>query len=203
MQHHQIESSLALRRPPFLHPQDVSAATAGRWVQVEHSADDFKWSFENCSSIEAAPADFIESLSFGEEDDFARPPVFFRQVSTEDGEYIVLVLHHALYDGLSLPMLFHHVRRLYRNDITPDSPATPFMRLADSILLQEHAGTEHWRKLLQGARPYVFPCRASVNDVDAWWGSLAGYSEGGRTQTLWEGTVSIRSVWARRRGRKY
>lgn len=148
------------------------APSEGAWVQVEHSVEDFKWVHEERESVGGASTEFINSLSFANEDDLARPPVYFRHVSTPDAEYVVLVMHHALYDGISLPMLFHHVRRFYRSDEPVISPMS-FIRLADTIVMQEHSGTSYWSKVLQGARPSLYPrTHQETNDVSAWRSSL-------------------------------
>ncbi|KAK7033521.1 Non-ribosomal peptide synthetase [Paramarasmius palmivorus] len=151
---------------------------SGQWAQAIHSVVDFKWTQRECSDITGAAKDFITTLNFGDEKTFSRPPVHFCHVTVPDAnsrshmDYLVLVLHHALYDGIALPKLFHRIRSLYQGKSLPNPPN--FLSIADAILLQEKSGTQFWVSKLASVRPSHFP-RISQRDngeVDAWRASL-------------------------------
>ncbi|KAJ3856653.1 hypothetical protein EV368DRAFT_78489 [Lentinula lateritia] len=137
---------------------------SGQWAQVTHSITDFKWSQSTQDELGSAAADFITALAFDNEETFARPPVYFRHVSA-DMEYLVVVLHHALYDGLSLPKLFHHVQQLYQSK--PVDVSTPFNQVADTILVAESNGTAFWTRRLESVKPYHFMVQ-SRSFEEAW-----------------------------------
>lgn len=135
----------------------------GRWAQVLHSSLDFKWTTERRKSIENAAKDFVRGLHFDAEDPFHRPPVYFRHISS-DGEYLIVVLHHALYDGISLPMLFNYVKAVYAGN----APSTiQFHTLSRRITSLETQAMDYWETRLDGIRPWEFP-RAVSSSVDAW-----------------------------------
>ena len=135
----------------------------GRWVQVVHSSLDFKWTTEKRKSVENAAKDFIRSLHFDAEDALHRPPVYLRHIHC-DGDYLIVVLHHALYDGISLPMLFNYVKMVYIGD--PPS-TTQFHAFSRRITSLEPQATDYWVARLRGVHPRAFP-RVAPPSVDAW-----------------------------------
>ncbi|KAG7086753.1 NRPS protein [Marasmius oreades] len=152
------------------------APNVGLWAQVVHSVSDFKWvsrSLDSNSSISSTTSDFISSLSFKDEDALSRPPVHFLHVS----KYVVVVLHHALYDGIAIPKLFRRVRQAYyhyRDNKPVPRPAVPFLPTADAILLQEKRGTRYWTSKLDGVKACVFPREVgrTRSSEDAWRASI-------------------------------
>uniref|UniRef100_A0A0W0FS42 Carrier domain-containing protein n=1 Tax=Moniliophthora roreri TaxID=221103 RepID=A0A0W0FS42_MONRR len=153
-------------------------AATGLWAQVVHSVTDFKWSTRESPDITGVAKDFIASLDFSDTKTFARPPIHFCHVTASDTDsqngkdYLIVVLHHALYDGIALPKLFHRVRSFYFGHPLP--PPIAFQPIADAILLQEKEGTQFWTSRLSSVKPSQFP-RISQNvsgKVDAWRASL-------------------------------
>ena len=138
---------------------------AGRWAQVVHSEPDFKWTYEKRQSIDGAAKDFIRGLRFEVEDALHRPPVHLLHVFSPPHEnYLVVILHHALYDGISLPMLFNHVKAVYKGD----SPTTTeFHTLARRVTSLEARATRYWQSRLEGVYPWTFPRKLS-STTDAW-----------------------------------
>ena len=135
----------------------------GRWAQVVHSALDFKWSTEERESIDNAAKEFITGLGFGAEDALHHPPVHLRHVSS-GGDYLIVVLHHALYDGISLPMLFDYVKAAY----TGNPPSTvQFHTISRWITSLETQATGYWGTRLKGVHPWAFP-REISSPANAW-----------------------------------
>jgi hypothetical protein len=137
----------------------------GRWAQVVHSHLDFKWTTEKRQSIDNAAGDFIRSLHFDAEDAFNRPPVYLRHISSSSGEdYLIVVLHHALYDGISLPMLFKYVKAACKGGPPSTSQFHTFSRRITSL---EARATDYWTTRLKGVHPWAFPRKLS-STADAW-----------------------------------
>jgi hypothetical protein len=68
-------------------------------------------------------------------------------VDTPLGMYAVLAIHHSLYDGWSLSMLFQDLLDLA--DGKPVAPRSSFTRYIDYINSQDYAATEeYWREYL-------------------------------------------------------
>lgn len=136
---------------------------AGYWAQVIHSSLDFKWSTEKRKSIGTATKDFVRSLYFDTEDTLHRPPIYLRHISSDE-DYLIVALHHALYDGISLPMLFNYVKAAYKGD----PPSTiQFHTLSRRITSLETQATDYWRARLKGVHQWAFPREVSPV-IDAW-----------------------------------
>ena len=141
------------------------SAEVGRWAQAVHSSLDFKWTTEKKKSIDNAAKDFICSLHFGVEDALHRPPVYLHHVSLSSGEeYLILALHHALYDGISLPMLFDYVKATYKSD---PPPVVQFHTFSRRVVSLEARASDYWGARLKGVHPRAFPRKAS-SAADGW-----------------------------------
>ena len=141
------------------------SAEVGRWAQVVHSSPDFKWTTEKRQSIDNAAKDFIHSLHFDAEDAFHRPSVYLRHISSSSGgDYLIVVLHHALYDGISLPMLFDYVRAAHKGE---PPFTTQFHTFSRRIISLEARATDYWGTRLKGVHSWAFPRKVSPT-ADAW-----------------------------------
>ncbi|TVY85159.1 Nonribosomal peptide synthetase [Lachnellula suecica] len=71
--------------------------------------------------------------------------------------YFVWSIHHALYDGWSLPMVLKKVEMAYNSNKSSLSrrPYASFIKYLSEV--DEHASDEFWRKRLCGASPLHFP----------------------------------------------
>lgn len=141
------------------------ATELGRWVQVVHSDVELPWTSGTFDDPSTALSEFISTLPFADVADFARPPLRLCHFTTNEGGCLLVVLHHALYDGISLPLLFNQVRRVYHGINAP--PPASFHELVPEILIQEHLGTSYWAKRLEGATPFMLP-RAPSSTRGAW-----------------------------------
>lgn len=156
----------AVRRFEILRTSFHFAPLLGRWAQVIHSSEDFKWRSMESNDEEKIPVEVAKTLSFQEESDLARSPLYFNHVSRGDAEYLVVTMHHALYDGVSLPRLLAEVRNIYSGDTTASNPKQ-FQELVPDILAQELNGSKHWSQRLAGVTPYTFP-RDNKDIGSAW-----------------------------------
>lgn len=71
--------------------------------------------------------------------------------SGPNGLYLVLFMHHALYDGLSIPSLLSHVEHVYQNQEIA-RPAQ-FFDFIPRMLSRQDQATAHWTKRLQNYNP--------------------------------------------------
>lgn len=73
-----------------------------------------------------------------------------------DGVHFVLTIHHALYDGWSMPLVVDRVNRAYRGLKTERlAPFKAFIKYLNAINRQE--SESYWRNQLQGANGLQFP----------------------------------------------
>ena len=109
---------------------------------------------------------YIAQLDYSSEMKFLEPPVFlrlYRRRPTSDvlGQdkpssfTLVLVLHHALYDGISISRLQEIVEMFYKGEIPEPEPQ--FTDLLGYFDHQERYGTEFWSRHLKGLERSVLP----------------------------------------------
>ncbi|KAI1795863.1 peptide synthetase [Ganoderma leucocontextum] len=135
----------------------------GVWSQVVHSNAPISWS----QSQYDAAANLTESLNplldlSDERDLFRQPPIFLhllQATSSSDAHRLVLVLHHALYDGLAIAHLFHAVELLYRGSDLPID--MQYHQLLPNLLWQEENGTPFWTSNLRDLRHASLPRKAA------------------------------------------
>ncbi|ETS76399.1 hypothetical protein PFICI_11786 [Pestalotiopsis fici W106-1] len=76
--------------------------------------------------------------------------------------HFVWTIHHALYDGWSMPLLLKAIDQTYRGDSC--SLSTPFQRFIQYVAsVDEQAGTNFWRQQLEGSDAPQFPLLPSKN----------------------------------------
>ncbi|KAG8774039.1 Non-ribosomal peptide synthetase [Ceratobasidium sp. 428] len=150
------------------------AENQGHWAQIVHSKSDLPWSFRSFGDPSTALAEFISTLPFQDVEDFARPPIHLCHFEFNNHDYVLVVLHHALYDGISLPLLFNRVRSIYQGEIIP--PSVSFHELVPEILAQEHSGVSYWIKQLEGIHPLSFPQAVDATE-GAWRGEASCEAE--------------------------
>ncbi|GAB1517179.1 Non-ribosomal peptide synthetase [Rhizoctonia solani] len=154
-----------IRDVSILRTSFVFCESAGRWGQVLHSELKLPWSEREFKEPSSALSQFISDLPLTEVHDLKTPPLYLCHFNVDNCDYLLVVLHHALYDGISLPLLFHRVRSIYHGVATPNSVS--FHELVPRILIQEHFGTSYWAKKLTGASVFTFP-RTPNTSANAW-----------------------------------
>lgn len=120
-------------------------------MQAVHSYFELNWSDvevdDTSASLNQVIEEWIATLDFSSEDSFARPPVHLRLYRAPDGSRtLVLVMHHALYDGISIARLSHVMAKYYHDE--EPSPASQFVDLIGHFLYQERHGTQYWLNVL-------------------------------------------------------
>lgn len=126
----------------------------GRWVQAVHSHSELVLNdveLHDPSSLLSQIEEWISTMDFSSEDSFARPPVRARLYHTSKGSRtLVLMLHHALYDGISMARLSNIMESYYRDE--EPSPASQFIDLLGYFLYQEAYGPQYWLNVLSNFR---------------------------------------------------
>ncbi|KAI0798002.1 hypothetical protein C8Q75DRAFT_862185 [Abortiporus biennis] len=128
----------------------------GRWAQIAHSDVDFKWTEEASDpTTEAAKSwahGVVSNLNWEGGECFKKPPAYLHlirsSVSTNE-PLLVLLMHHALYDGISIDILLRNVEDIYRGRFQKSSSPT-FFDLLPQLIWQERLGISFWLRYLQG-----------------------------------------------------
>jgi ferricrocin synthase len=128
----------------------------GKWTQVVHSAPDLSWreyTFTTREDLENKLTRYIDEVRPRQENDFASPPLWFGlfRSTLEETHRLVVVMHHALYDGISIQKLFDFVQSIYKG--THMIPKVQFTDLLRDIIYQEEAGVPYWVETLKGIAP--------------------------------------------------
>ncbi|PLB48311.1 acetyl-CoA synthetase-like protein [Aspergillus steynii IBT 23096] len=83
------------------------------------------------------------------------------QLRSDDTRDFSLVIHHALYDGWSLPLVLSQVQQAYEGHSVPSNP---FNRFIDYLARSEVERTrEYWRTHLQSSHSATFPALPSTD----------------------------------------
>lgn len=90
------------------------------------------------------------SLRFDKAEHVVQPPwrAWVLHDDVERQSAFVLSMHHALYDGISLPALFSDLRRLYLKESVPPRP--PFSLIATHVHEGTDLAVDHYAQTLQG-----------------------------------------------------
>ncbi|KAH7913722.1 hypothetical protein BJ138DRAFT_561170 [Hygrophoropsis aurantiaca] len=129
----------------------------GSWAQVIHSFAQLNWAeelYHPSDSVDGRLNDILSSVHLSNETAFHRPPVFLRlwRPDAEDAKtYLVLVMHHALYDGLSFSRLLEEVDTAYHTQDSQNAPQ--FADVLPQVFEQERMGTSFWAQRLRGYHP--------------------------------------------------
>ncbi|KLO14184.1 AMP-binding-domain-containing protein [Schizopora paradoxa] len=139
----------------------------GVWIQAVHSMVNSNWHDLNKptdKSLAEEVQEFIRANNLSEEVALSRPPVHFLvryEGASRCPSHLVLVLHHALYDGISIPILkrrveAHYGRERHDDSQTPTS-TVQFHDLLGQMIYQEVHGVEYWTKYVDGYHPLALP----------------------------------------------
>jgi hypothetical protein len=157
--------STSILRTSFHFLQDL-----GSWSQIVHSDTDLKWDevvVKPDQQITALIKEFVDSIDLSTENSFARPPVFLRYFKREDksdsqNDVLLLVLHHALYDGVAIDKLSNVVLAHYLGDEPIAAPQ--FTDFLGYFEYQGRYGTQYWINYLENYKPPKLP--RALKDVD-------------------------------------
>ncbi|KAI8919469.1 hypothetical protein DFJ77DRAFT_279005 [Powellomyces hirtus] len=95
------------------------------------------------------------------------PPLRTRLVQVGSERIIVLIIHHALYDGFSLPLLLEDVQKRYFGlSVVPRTPFSAFIEHA--LASDADADSSFWKQKLQNCTTVPFPSltRTRIADDD-------------------------------------
>ncbi|WPJ65065.1 hypothetical protein SMAC4_09348 [Sordaria macrospora] len=123
-------------------------------------------------------AEYLET-DRNEEMDLGKPLVRYGLIQDGEAYHFVLTMHHALYDGWSMPLVVDRVNQAYQG-LTPRKPAAEFKHFINYLnnTLDRSACDAYWKDQLAGATGLQFPALP-----------FEGYQT--RADSLWELYVSL------------
>ncbi|KAF9885897.1 hypothetical protein FE257_012277 [Aspergillus nanangensis] len=92
------------------------------WVGAVHEQPPFEWMEIDMPSGVDVPSEVSALYSFSEERSFEVPPIRSVVANQPEGKVLVIIMHHALYDGGSMPLFFEDFAAIYNGSIPPERP---------------------------------------------------------------------------------
>ncbi|KAL2813202.1 hypothetical protein BDW59DRAFT_167586 [Aspergillus cavernicola] len=125
------------------------------WVGAVHENPPFEWAEIALPSGVNVMSEVMSFLSFGEENSFQTPPLRSVLVNQPESRILAIIMHHSLYDGVSLPFVFEDLMMLY----TGQSPAMrpQFSEMVPYVLEGQENSCQFWTNKLQGYESAEIP----------------------------------------------
>jgi ferricrocin synthase len=135
----------------------------GSWMQAVHTHVPSLFSRVTVPvRLEDSISAFLSEWKFDTELALEEPPVRVRVFELTSGDVIqVLRIHHALYDGISIGLLFHRVQQIYLGN--PFAPSMNFQDALPILLSSERKGGQFWKDYLRGFQATIFSNRGSFD----------------------------------------
>ena len=94
------------------------------WFGAVHREVPEAWGeVEDCPDLSSSVAAVKETFEFSNDFDFKRPPWKITLLKAEGARMLVISMHHGLYDGESMRLLFENLATSYRTcEVTPGPP---------------------------------------------------------------------------------
>ncbi|GFN18422.1 nonribosomal siderophore peptide synthase SidC [Aspergillus tubingensis] len=124
------------------------AELGSSWIGAVHSNPPFQWEELTLPSGADVLTEVDSLYAFSEEASFEVPPIRSALVNQPEGRLLVIVLHHALYDGSSIPFLFEDLAVCYEESSIPIRPQ--FSETVQHLLSGQEEACEFWTGNLLG-----------------------------------------------------
>ncbi|KAB8261381.1 hypothetical protein BDV32DRAFT_148646 [Aspergillus pseudonomiae] len=134
------------------------------WIGAVHAQPPLEWQEltlpSDCDVLSKVNALF----SFGEESSFEVPPIRSVLVNQPDGRLLIVVMHHSLYDGASLPFFFEDLAITYNGERPSERPQ--FSETVRHVLNGQDEACDFWGRKLQDYEAVELPQLPSSESLD-------------------------------------
>ncbi|KAI9374718.1 hypothetical protein BJX61DRAFT_540522 [Aspergillus egyptiacus] len=117
------------------------------WAGAVHLNPPSEWAEITLPSDANILSEVMSLRSFGEESSFRTPPLRTVLVVQPHSRTLVLVMHHALYDGASLPFVFEDLATIY-SGVTPEK-RPQFSEMVPYVFEGQNKSCEFWTNKLR------------------------------------------------------
>jgi amino acid adenylation domain-containing protein len=125
------------------------------WIGAVHVDPPLEWQELDLPAGSDALSEVNALFSFGEETSFEIPPIRSVLVNQPEGRLLVVVMHHALYDGASLPFFFEDLAITYNGE--PPSERPQFSETVKHVLNRQDESCDFWTRKLLGYEVIELP----------------------------------------------
>lgn len=140
----------------------------GDLIQVIHSKAPLEVQeiTTEANEIDDKLVSIMKLRAFGSEEELAMPPLRVVVLKNSSGTVVIdLVLHHALYDGETLSLLFKEVQEIVKvGEQSLGDPAS-FQRILPSLMPSQEA-SDYWANQLEARRDMTFVRKEHVAGAD-------------------------------------
>ena len=121
----------------------LETQSAPSWKALVRSSDSLKWEQrEKCVNLDSFIRRLRRRLRYVSANAFEEPLVHANLVRDEAGTYLIISMHHALYDGISLRLLFQNLASAYHGRDWPESPS--FLDVAHKVFEGQSKAVKFW-----------------------------------------------------------
>ncbi|KAJ9363713.1 hypothetical protein DTO280E4_2303 [Paecilomyces variotii] len=147
----EVVSSNDILRTSFHSMQELGFS----WIGAVHSSPPLLWEEINLSSDLNIAAEVTSRFRLQDEASFQSPPLRAFVLKTADKIYLAIAMHHALYDGVSLPYIFEDLASIYQGSVPPARPQ--FTEVVGHILEGQEEASRFWTQRLRGYDVFEIP----------------------------------------------
>lgn len=138
-----------------------SVEDLGMWIGAAHTDPIFDWHEIGLPST-SDPLEAVHSMfRLDKESSFEVPPIRSVLVTRPYETFLVIIMHHALYDGASLPFIFEDIARVYEDQPLPERPQ--FSETVGHVLQGQDKSCNFWTEKLTGYEVIELPLRSSAS----------------------------------------
>lgn len=114
------------------------------------------WEEQHADELEPALSEL--KVAAAQNLDLHRPPVKFLSLITPTSQYLIISLHHSLFDGWSLDLIREDFEKLCRSLPIPSRPnCRPILEVAYNASIMSEKCTGYWSQYLRDYEPFSFP----------------------------------------------
>ncbi|KAL4915868.1 hypothetical protein BDW62DRAFT_116965 [Aspergillus aurantiobrunneus] len=147
---HQVVQLNEILRTSFHLIQDLGAS----WIGAVHRDPSFEWTEITLSTGDVL-SEAMSLFALDTESSFSTPPIRSVLVHQPEGRVLVIIMHHSLYDGASLPFVFEDLAAIYAGQSPPKRPQ--FSEMVPYVTDEQDKSCEFWTNKLQGYEPIEIP----------------------------------------------
>ncbi|KAM6509470.1 hypothetical protein FALCPG4_017124 [Fusarium falciforme] len=125
------------------------------WIGVVHSDVPLAWQEIAVPSGSDIAEVVMRCMQLDTESAFSTPPIQPVIVNEPEGRLLIIIMHHSLYDGVSLPFIFNDLASAYHGVSLPDRP--PFANAVRHLSQDQSKACQFWTKLFDGYQVTPLP----------------------------------------------
>ncbi|GAM42342.1 ferrichrome synthetase [Talaromyces pinophilus] len=140
------------------------------WIGAIHSNPPLHWqelTIESSTNhIDGSMTNIKGLLDLSLEENFQTPPLRFCVFSSINTKYLVVCMHHAIYDGISLPYIFNDVKQILIHGRDSLHSRPQFSEVVGHLTRNQDKAVEYWSSRLEGYHVAHIPKLANENSSD-------------------------------------